>query len=235
MVQMITSETAEPNAVIRVRFKKRGSLSYIAHLDLVRTFTKAIARAGIPVRFSEGFNPHPKFSFATAMSIGLESECEFADIRLCKMVDEAVLLTELNRNLTKECAAEEAYYPTTKFSDIAFSSYYIRIETDGACEALAETCNTALRASEVVVFKRSKSGDKDTDIAPFIRDAAVSYEEGALVVRAMLTADNAHFLNPEYLVTYLKKSCGILQGSLLTERYTLLRTGLYTADGVAFR
>ena len=235
MVQMITSDTAEPNAVIRVRFEKRGSLSYIAHLDLVRTFTKVIARAGIPVRFSEGFNPHPKFSFATAMSIGLESAYEFMDIRLAKMVDEAALLTALNQNLTAECPAVEAYYPTTKFTDIAFSSYYIEIETEGASEELAARCDAALRAPAVVVYKRSKSGDKDTDIAPFIKEAKVALEEGKLVVRAMLTADNARFLNPEYLITYLKSACGILQGDLMKERYSILRTGLYTADGALFR
>ena len=235
MVQMITSEMAESNAVIRVRFEKRGSLSYIAHLDLVRTFTKVIARAGIPVRFSEGFNPHPKFSFATAMSIGLESAYEFMDIRLAKMVDEEALLAALNQNLTAECPAVEAYYPTTKFTDIAFSSYYIVIETKGASPSLAERCNAALHAPSVVVYKRSKSGDKDTDIAPFIKEVAVSFEEGKLVVRAMLTADNARFLNPEYLVTYLKNSCGILQGSLMEERYSILRTGLYTENGSLFR
>ena len=235
MVQMITSDVAEPNASIRVRFEKRGSLSYIAHLDLVRTFTKAIARAGIPVRFSEGFNPHPKFSFATAMSIGLESAYEFMDIRLAKMVDEAALLAALNQNLTTECPAIEAYYPTTKFTDIAFSSYYIKIETEGASEELAARCDAALHAPAVVVYKRSKSGDKDTDISSFIKEAHVSFEEGKLVLRAMLTADNARFLNPEYLITYLKNTCGILQGSLLKERYSLLRTGLYTADGTLFR
>ena len=194
-----------------------------------------IARAGIPVLFSEGFNPHPKFSFATAMSIGLESAYEFMDIRLAKMVDEEALLAALNQNLTAECPAVEAYYPTTKFTDIAFSSYYIVIETKGASPSLAERFNAALHAPSVVVYKRSKSGDKETDIAPFIKEAAVSFEEGKLVVRAMLTADNARFLNPEYLVTYLKNSCGILQGSLMEERYSILRTGLYTENGSLFR
>lgn len=235
MVQMITSDVADVSTAIRVRFRKRGSLAYVAHLDLVRTFTKVIARAGVPVRFSEGFNPHPRFSFATAMSIGLESDYEFMDIRLCKMVDEAALVEALNQNLTEECPVIEAYYPTTKFTDIVFSSYYIEIETTGASEAMAAACDEALHAPQVVVFKRSKSGDKDTDIAPFIKEARVTFENGKLVLRATLTADNARFLNPEYLITYLKDRGGILQGSLMEERYSILRTGLYTADGTLFR
>ena len=235
MVQMITSDAAEPNATIRVRFEKRGSLSYIAHLDLVRTFTKAIARAGIPVRFSEGFNPHPKFSFATAMSIGLESVYEFMDIRIDKNVDTEAAKIALSAALTEECSIEEVYFPSTKFTDILYSSYRIEIVTEGASEELAQKCHEALNAPAVVVFKRSKSGDKDTDIAPYIKEASARYEDGVIRIEVVLNADNATFLNPEYLVTYLKTALPILNGSPLKEGYSVLRTGLYTADMKLFR
>lgn len=235
MVQMILSEHADPSYTVRVRFHKKGSLSYIAHLDLVRTVTKAITRAGIPVRYSEGFNPHPRFSFATAMSIGLQSEYELLDIRLSKTVDPEALLVALNQNLTPECEGEEAYLPSTKFTDIAYSSYRIEIRTEGASAALADACAAALGASPVTVFKRSKSGDRDTDISPFIKSVQATFENGAIVIHAVLTADNAGFLNPEYLVTFLKTACGILSGDLLKESYTLTRTGLYTADMTLFR
>ena len=109
MVQeMILSDTAEPSYAVRLRFFKRGSLSFIAHLDLVRTLTKSIARAGIPVRYSEGFNPHPRLSFSSAMSIGLESDCEFLDIRLTKTVDPALMMQAFNASLTPELQATEA-------------------------------------------------------------------------------------------------------------------------------
>lgn len=235
MVQMITSETASPSYAVRLRFVKRGSLAYIAHLDLVRTVTKAIARAGIPVRYSEGFNPHPRLSFATAMSIGLESECEFLDIRLVKEVDPFCLMQAFNESLTSELYATECYLPEGKFNDIAFSSYRIEIRTKNASAALAEACERALNSGDVVVFKRSKSGDKDTNISAGIKEARVTHHGEALIVETTLAADNAGFLNPEYLVTYLKDQLGILNGSLLEERYTLLRTGLYLADMTPFR
>ena len=233
MVQMILSDTAEPSYAVRLRFYKKGSLAFIAHLDLVRTLTKSISRAGIPVRYSEGFNPHPRLSFATAMSIGLESECEFLDIRLTKTVDPALLLQAFNESLTPELQATEAYLPKAKFTEIAYSSYEIRIVTEGASEALREACERALRGP-VVVFKRSKSGDKDTDISGGIRSASVSLADGVLCISCVLKADNAGFINPEYLVTYLKDKVGILAGNPLAERYTVLRTGLYLADMTPF-
>ena len=234
MVQMILSDTAEPSYAVRLCFYKRGSLAFIAHLDLVRTLTKAISRAGIPVRYSEGFNPHPRLSFATAMSIGLESECEFLDVRLTKTVDPALMMQAFNESLTGELQATAAYLPTTKFTEIAYSSYEIRIWTQDASEALREKCERALKGP-VVVFKRSKGGDKDTDISSGIHSVSVACEDGALLLRCVLKADNAGFINPEYLVTFLKDTCGILAGNPLEEKYTVLRTGLYLADMTPFR
>ena len=55
---------------------------YLSHLELITLFTRAVKRAGIPVRFSQGFHPHPKFSFATALSVGVESLAEYLDIEI---------------------------------------------------------------------------------------------------------------------------------------------------------
>lgn len=235
MVQVILEGTVEPSATVRVRFRKTGALKYTAHLDLVRTMTKALSRAGIPVRYSEGFNPHPRFSFATAMSIGLESVCEFMDIRIDKPVDPEGVVLSLRAALTDECYVEEAYFPETKFTDIFYSSYRIEIDTAGADETLARRVDEALKAKPLVVFKRSKSGDKDTDISGGIKESRAFFENGKVVVQAILAADNAGFLNPEYLVTYLKTACGVLQGDLLEESYAVVRTGLYGKNMKPFR
>lgn len=234
MVSVILPGECDVTAAVRVRFHKRGALQYIAHLDLVRTVTKAVKRAGIPVRYSEGFNPHPRISFATAMSIGLESDYEFLDIRIDKPVDPARVKEAFNAAMPEECQADEVYFPTTKFTDIRYSSYHAEIRTAGVTDALAERCNAALHGT-VVVFKRSKSGDKDTDVSACIKEVSVRAEDGKLILDATLTADNASFLNPEYLITFLKEKCAVLAGSPREESYTLLRTGLYTEDMTLFR
>ena len=134
-----------------------------------------------------------------------------------------------------ELQATEAYIPESKLTEIAYSSYRITIVTEGASEEMAEKARALLTEGPVVVYKRSKSGDKDTDVSGGIRALDAAYEEGALVLTATLAADNAGFLNPEYLVTFLKEKLGILSGNALRERYTLLRTGLYFADMTPFR
>ena len=57
-------------------------MRYISHLDLMRLFTRAMRRADLPLKLSEGFSPHPKFSIKRALKLGLESEHEEAAIVL---------------------------------------------------------------------------------------------------------------------------------------------------------
>ncbi len=63
-------------------FAKVGMMRYISHLDLMRLFMRAMRRAGLPLKLSEGFSPHPKLSFKRALKLGLESENEEAAILL---------------------------------------------------------------------------------------------------------------------------------------------------------
>ncbi len=63
-------------------FSKTGTMKYISHLDLMRLFARALRRAEIPVKMTEGFNPHPKLSLKKALKLGVESEAEEATVVL---------------------------------------------------------------------------------------------------------------------------------------------------------
>ena len=72
---------------------------YISHLDLLRTFTRSIHRAGLPVRYSQGFNPHQLITFSLPLPIGVTSETEFVDIDFEDTVSGDEIISALNRNL----------------------------------------------------------------------------------------------------------------------------------------
>lgn len=63
-------------------FAKRKLMKYISHLDLMRLFMRALRRADLPIKMTEGFNPHPKLSIKRALKLGLESEHEEAAVVL---------------------------------------------------------------------------------------------------------------------------------------------------------
>ncbi len=70
----------------RLLFAKTGRARYISHLDLMRTFQRAFFRAGVPLKHTEGFNPHPFISIALPRSVGYSSQCEILEFVLLDCV-----------------------------------------------------------------------------------------------------------------------------------------------------
>ena len=221
---------------VRCKFKKTGSLQYISHLDLVRTMHKVIVRADLPLWYTEGFNPKPKMAFAAPLSIGTESMCEFMDLRLESHIDTAIVMERLNANMTHEMQVCEAYYPESKFTDLKWFSYTVVIRTDNATTELASQCERALAAERIEIVKKTKSGEATVDIRPLIRSASVVCDNGVLRMSALLSADPSAFLNPEHVITVLKRECGILSNpNKLSESYSIMRERAYTEDMSEFR
>lgn len=74
----------------RIRFAKYGVVKFIGHLDVMRYFQKVIRRSELPVRYSQGFNPHQLLTFAQPLGVGITSdgeymEAEFDDDRLLNL------------------------------------------------------------------------------------------------------------------------------------------------------
>lgn len=221
---------------LRVKFCKVGNLQYISHLDLVRTMMKVIVRAKLPLWYTEGFNPKPKLVFAAPLSTGVESVCEFMDIRLTEKIEPKVAIEALNANMTFEMQAIDAYYPEEKMTALHWLEYSIRINTVDAREKLVDDCREALDADEISILKKTKSGEAIVNIKPLIKSADVTFDGGIVAVRCVLSANSSSFLNPEYVVKVLREKCGVLSsGNLVAENYTILRTNAYREDMSEFR
>lgn len=70
----------------RVRLAKRGRVRFLSHLDIARALTRAATASGLPVAFSQGFNPHPKLSFGPPLPVGTTGGAELFDIELTRSV-----------------------------------------------------------------------------------------------------------------------------------------------------
>ena len=188
---------------VRIKFTKTGNLQFISHLDLQRTFHRILVRANIPMWYTQGFNPHAKLVFGLPLSIGTQSVCEMADLRIDRKISLEDIKNQLNEQLTDEMQVLEAYYPTAKFNDIAYADYTISIKAESITKE-TETRATALFAAPIIMTKKSKSGEKEVDITDFIRKIEFCAADGELTVNAVLSAGATENLNPEYIVTALK-------------------------------
>lgn len=221
---------------LRICFQKTGALQYVSHLDLVRTMTRVIARAQLPIKYTEGFHPIPHLVFSAPLPVGAQSPREFLDIAVLSEVDLEGVKASLNEGLPAGLAVSEVYYPTTKFKEIVSGEYEIRMHVAQASASLADACVAALSEKPITVCKRTKGGERDVDVSPSILGVRGNYDAtcGEVVVAVRLAATGGNFLNPDYLIGYLREKIGILCGSLAEEWYTVVRTGLFCENGEMF-
>ena len=223
----------ETPITVRIKFCKIGNLQFVSHLDLQRTFHRVLVRANIPMWYTKGFNPHAKLVFGLPLSVGTESMCEMADLKIERKISLDDIKKQLNEQLTDEMYILDAYYPTTKFADIAYADYTITLKADGIDE------NTAIKATSlfmtpIMMMKKSKSGEKEVDITSFIKRIEFCSESGCLKAKAVLSAGSSENLNPEYIVTALR-GCDELKDDLVDVTYRIMRNKVYDGYLVEFK
>ena len=226
----------DPPKTVRIKFRKAGRLQYISHLDLQRSMSRIIARAGLPVWYTKGFNPHPKLVFGVPLPVGVESDCELLDLRLDRDIPNEAVKDMLNAMLTDELCALEVREAGAKFVDIAAADYSVSIKTDGASTSLADSIKALLTTAPLVIVKKSKSGEKETDIIPMISNVSAQYDSADDVIRLdmRLACGQVENLNASVVVGVLKEKLGILSGDPTVEFCNIRRKCFYDINGKEF-
>jgi len=105
---MQKTEQGELPIKIRFKFSKTGPYKYFSHLDIVSIISRAIRRAEVRVKYSEGFNPKPKISFGPPAPLGLTSHAEYGDIIVVGDLEPEDFLIRLNNALQDRLKIEKA-------------------------------------------------------------------------------------------------------------------------------
>lgn len=211
---------------IRVMFSKTGSLKFISHLDLNRTVRSAFLRSKLPIWYTKGFNPHPKTVFSVPLSVGTASLCEFMDFRVTEEITGEEICERLNASFPVGLRALAAYEPKAKFHDIGWADYELCFEIPNAAKQV-DAVKAAL-AGEIVIDKTTKIGTRTIDISELVRVISVGVCEEKLVLNLRLSADDASYVNPRYIVEFLAAKLGIPGEK---DDYTVCRTAVYCKDG----
>jgi len=212
---------------LRIKFSKEGGASYISHLDLMRTLERSLRRADLSLAFSEGFNPHPKMSFASALSLGVKSRGEYLDLELEKPIDKEEVLTRLNGVLPegiRALAVEELKNKEgAAMSLVAAATYEIEgkaLWTEGQWQ---DNLAALLTQSEILVEREGKNGLREIDVAPFlIKAQLINLTGNDFTLTLTVRAGSAGNLRPQEVLQALEKYYG-----LTLDNVRILRTGLY--------
>lgn len=203
-----------------VRFGKKPRLRFISHLDLQRFLHMALNRSGLPIKYSEGFNPHPLMAFGSALALGWTSDYEILDVRLSAPMGRKRCEDAMRAALPEDLPVIEVKLVDDRFpsamAQIYASDYRIELSGNGA-EAILAQVPAFMAEQEVLAMKKSKSGVKEVNIRPLVLDLRA--ENGGIACRLMLTEKES--LKADLLVNILAERAGV-QAQMRVHRACLL-------------
>ena len=189
---------------IRIKFSKHGSMKFIGHLDIMRYFQKAMRRADIDIRYSEGFSPHQIMSFAAPLGVGIESNAEYFDIEVNSTQDSAAMLERLNacmvegiRLLSWRLLPDDS---KPAMSIVTAADYILRFREGYEpedTEAFFAELDSFYRQEKIPVTKPTKKGSRELDLKALVYDLHRVGEKGIFLSVSTGSTDN---LKPELVL-----------------------------------
>jgi radical SAM-linked protein len=175
---------------LRIIFGKQGSQKYIGHLDLAKTWERILRRAEISLAYTQGFNARPKMQLASALPLGITSDCEIIDIWL----EKPIAIEGLAEHLT---SVSPPGLPIYKIEEIPLkapavhsllesSVYLITLHDSSRIEQVRQRVNEIAAQEHIYRTRR----DKPYDLRPLLKTLDVD-ETGRVVVEMVLTHQSA--------------------------------------------
>ena len=182
---------------VRIILNKKDRLKFVSHLDMNRFMSRILRLSGIPIWYTEGFNPHPYLTFALPLSLGFESDYEILDIRVID--DEftnSQVKSALNNVLPEYMQVLEVFDAVLKPGKIAFAEFCVLINNVSAKDSVLNFVSK----NEILVEKTGKKGKVSLiDLKPHIKKFEITNNEDKLVVNLILPAGGSCNINPSLI------------------------------------
>lgn len=216
---------------LRLQITKEPGIRFISHLEYQRSIEKAIRRSGIPVAYSEGFNPHMRFSLASALSVGVTSSCEFAEIKLQEERPLAELVEALERALPMGIHIVKADLADDKAPKLMAVAQGARYEVFVPCSGDPAAGLAAFAAAETVPYtkthKKGKGKPKTIDVKEFIPVVESAWKDGELQLAFDCKITPTGSMKASEFLQVLRDQ---FQVPLSFEKADIRRVDLYTRD-----
>ncbi len=192
---------------------KQGEFTFLSHLDLQRTLIRALRRAGLPLAYSQGFNPQPRLSFAAPLALGIESDGEYLEFELTRQEDSEELLAALNRQLPPELAVRSLQEtdPRAPFlTSLVEGALYMAVFA-GPLTGLAGAVQALQAAAVLEVERKGKNASRRVNIRPFIYNLCLQNtgKEGKLFM--FLATGNKGGARPDEVLSLLPPEYNLKQ------------------------
>ena len=204
-------------------FEKGERIRHIGHLDIQRSVQRGLRRSGLPVAYSQGFNPHILITFASALSTGACGKREIMDVTMAEEVDEKEFLTRMNRAMPPEMQLKEARAVDSKHPSlmgmVRAAVYDLAIRDEETGRMLIAAIPAMMEKERIPAMRKTKTKLTEVDIKPLILDINGEGNHS----RATLILNERESCKPQMLLDALKETAGITEEvRMLVTRESLL-------------
>ncbi|NLA54033.1 MAG: DUF2344 domain-containing protein [Clostridiales bacterium] len=209
-------------------FSVTDRLKYIGHLDLMRAMQRALRRSGLPIRFSQGFNPRILLSFAAPLSVGMEGLREVMEVPVEGDISPEMFVETLNQSLPPLIRCSSARLVDDSFpapmSQLWAANFDISpLEHE---EAFIAGVPVLLAKTSVPALRKSKKGMVETDLRPLIHNVVVKDNN----IQALLALHSSGTCKPDLFIRALSECagleepvpCKIVRKALYTQQFSPL-------------
>jgi len=187
----------------RIRYAKGPSIRFIGHLDLLRTWERALRRAQIPMAYSQGFNPHPRINLGAALPLGYSSECELIDLWIENEIETTEIMSRISRSLPPGIALAAvdpipAASPSLQKS-IRWAEYLTILDQNTSVEEMKLKVNELLAQDTLQRMRRGKT----YDLRPLLDSIEVSEMEGRATLKMTLCSSQQGTGRPDEVLDAL--------------------------------
>ncbi len=187
-----------------VVFEKSLVVRHIGHLDLMRAMQRALRRSGLPLQYSNGFNPHIQLTFALPLSVGIVGLRELMDVPIAGEYDPQGFVQALNKALPGAIRVLGARVVADDFPALmaraSGSVYRIELGNGEAEDRVAAAAIRFMEDDSCQAMRKTKSGEKMTDIRPFVKELTAEHTANGYTLHCTILNIKEGSLKPAVLM-----------------------------------
>ena len=206
----------ESRHIYRVKYTKGDSVKYISHLDFLRSVNRSFKRGRIPVKYSNGFNPHVLLNIALPCPVGVSSICELLDIELYEKMEPKEIKERLSKSLPAGIEALDVWEKNESpdFFEISSALYKVDFASEKEID-IQKFIDEPL----IMIDKKSKRGMKEVNIKDLVRNMKFEAKgEKEYSLDIVIDAGAKSNLKPELLLNAMAKYFEAEFKDIMTER-----------------
>jgi len=186
---------SDETILLVIKFKITGNLRFLSHAEMLSLFQRACARAGISLRYSQGFNPRPRLSLPLPRTVGVASDDDLLCIKVrtsTKCPDLEQFKTRLSAQLPAGCQllTVDLAQPKTSFQPCA-AAYVLQVRPELISRKLKSTAKRLLASKSLNIHRRidARGNLRDVDVRPFVK--SIEFDDKNIAVECKISSDGS--------------------------------------------